>query len=44
MSIEEKIPYMEEWWNEYEKLVEKLPFTYSTIEEAVIKNNVSLRF
>uniref|UniRef100_A0A0A9YU79 5'-nucleotidase n=1 Tax=Lygus hesperus TaxID=30085 RepID=A0A0A9YU79_LYGHE len=43
MSIEEKIPYMVEWWKLNEKLFTGLPYSESEIDIAVNKADVQLR-
>ncbi|KAF6197408.1 hypothetical protein GE061_020231 [Apolygus lucorum] len=43
MSVEEKIPYMVEWWKLNEKLFTGLPYSEDDIEVAVNKADVQLR-
>lgn len=43
MSIADKIPYMEEWWNLNEKLFIGLPYEPEKIAQAVVDSGVKLR-
>lgn len=43
MSVEEKIPHMEEWWRQNEKLYIGLPYNETEIEIAVNKSDIHLR-
>lgn len=43
MSIEEKIPHMEDWWNESHKFIVKHKFPKSLIEQALYKSRVQFR-
>ncbi|KAK9508528.1 hypothetical protein O3M35_006067 [Rhynocoris fuscipes] len=43
MTIEEKIPYMEEWWDLNEKLFIGIPFNEKEIDQAIVDSGVHLR-
>lgn len=43
MTIAEKLPHMEEWWNLNEKLFIGLPFEPESIAQAVLDSGVKLR-
>lgn len=43
MTVEEKLPYMKDWWRSSEKLYIGIPCTEEMITQAVVESNVHLR-
>ncbi|CAJ0952016.1 unnamed protein product, partial [Mesorhabditis belari] len=43
MSLDEKIPHMEDWWSKAHELICSAPFTKKILEGFVAKSNVRLR-
>lgn len=43
LTMEQKIPYMEEWWELNNKLFLGIPYDTQAIEQAVVDSKVMLR-
>lgn len=43
MTMVEKLPYIEEWWQKSEHLLKGLRFQYDDIEKSIVKADVKLR-
>lgn len=44
MSVEEKLPFIEEWWSRSENLLKGIQFHYEDIEKSIAKADVKLRY
>lgn len=43
MTVEEKIPYMEQWWDLNEKLFIGIPYNEKEVAQAIVESKVTLR-